>query len=144
MSLIGNLASNPDVAVLVTAVVGAIGKAIWNKGKKSKEDDLWETLLRIGKQAFPILLKDKRLYDDAHVRETISKTIWSGLTRLSIPKNEIVMRLVDEAVEHIVGELAEKVMDYHLGRLEKPLKDTLDIIKALPEDKPIDTAAAPA
>jgi hypothetical protein len=141
MTILNFIENNPD---LVTLLVGTIGGFIWKRGKNTKSNDLWETLLKLGRQAFPLLLKDKRLYDDAYVRETISKTIWAGLTRLKVPKTDATMALVDEVMEHIVGELAEKVMDYHLGRLEKPLKDTLDIIKALPEDKPIDTAAAPA
>ncbi len=137
MSLVTAALDNPDVAALITAGASYLGRILWKKGKKAQIDDLWETLLQVGRQAFPVLWKSARLYDDAYVRETISKTIWAGLTRLSIPKNETTMKLVDEAVEHVVGELAAMVMKYHLGQLEKPLKATLEDLKKLPGEVPI-------
>lgn len=138
MTIVDFITNNPD---LVTVVVGAVTGLIWKRGKGIKMDDLWETLLQVGRQAFPHLLRSAKLYDDAHVREVISKTIWAGLTRLGVPKNEAVMKLVDEAVEHVVGELAQKVLEYHFGQLKTvaipALEGALDKLKSAPQDAPI-------
>lgn len=137
MSLIGTIANNPDAAAIIGLAASALGKVLWNRGKKSKEEDLWETLLKVGKQCFPLLLRDKRLYDDDHVRTAIHDTITKALKRLSIPMTEVVLKLVDEATEHVKAELAEMVFKYHAGHLEKPLQSTLDAIKSLPQEVPI-------
>jgi hypothetical protein len=133
MSLINTIANNPDFAAVVTAGLGYVGRLLWKKGKDAQINDLWDTLLQLGRQAFPLLLRDKRLYDDAHVRETVSKAIWSGLTRLSVPKNATTMKLVDEAVEHVVGELAAKVVEYHFSRLVPKLEETAEALRTANE-----------
>ncbi len=143
MTITDFITNNPD---LVTLVVGTVTGIIWKKGKLNQTENLWETLLLVGRQAFTKLLQDKRLYDDAYVREVISKTIWAGLTRLNVPKNSSTMKLVDEAVEHVHGELAEMVMAYHLGQLERPLKaaaDKLDTFKPTPAIEPAADPATP-
>ncbi len=121
MTIFDFISKNPD---LVTLVVGTIGGLIWKRGKNVKADDLWDTLLQLGRQSFTRLLQDKRLYEDDYVREIITKTIWSGLTRLGVPKSEATLRLVGEAVEHVKGELAIAVMKHHFGRLTTSLEAT--------------------
>lgn len=137
MSLVGTITSNPDFAALVSAGVAYLGKQLWNRAKEKTEGDIWDTALKVAYQAFPRLLNDPKLYDDEHVREVITKTIWKGLERVGVPRNPTIEKLVAEVVEHAVGELATKVMDYHFGRLQKPLQGTLDALKKLPDDKPI-------
>ena len=140
MEIVNALLNHPDTVALI---LGTLGGLIWHRGKKSAADDLRDTLLKVGRQAFTKLLTDPRLYDDAYVREQISKAIWAGLTRMGVKKTPGVMKLVDEAVEVIHGELAEKVMDYHLSKLQKPLQGAADAISKLPEDKAIEPAAEP-
>jgi len=136
MTILNFIENNPD---LVTLIVGAITGLVYKRGKGVKLDDLWETLLQVGRQAFPVLMRDAKLYDDTHVREVITKTIWAGLTRLGVDKgNPTVSKLIDEAVEHIHGELAAMVLKYHLSQLEKPLQGAADALKKLPEDKAIE------
>ncbi len=121
----------------IIAVVTVIGGWAWKKAHGQKADDLWDTLLQLGRQALPGLLRDAKLYDDAHVRETISKTIWAGLTRLKVPKNTATLKMVDEAMEHIVGELAAKVMDHNLGEFIKVQGKTAETLKGLPQEVPV-------
>ncbi len=134
MNLLTFVQNNPD---LVTLVVGAVGGLIWKRGKDTKASDLWDTLMKLAYQSFPRLYNDKRLYDDVYVREQITKTIWSGLTRLGIPKNAAVSALVDEVVEHAHGELAEKVFAFHVGNLKAPLEGTAETLKTLPQEVPV-------
>lgn len=137
MSLIGTIASNPDYATAGVAIAGYLGRLLWKRAKALTESELWDTMLKVAHQAFPRLLNDSRLYDDAYVREVITKTIWAGLTRLSVPKNQAAMDLVADVVEHAVGELAMMVTQYHFGKLTAALGATAAEFKKLPEDKAI-------
>lgn len=113
MSLVNFITANPD---LVTLVVGTVVGLVWRKDKQTKQSDRWDLLLQLGRQLLPKLLADARLYDDAYVRSKLREYMVDGLTRLKVPMNPIISDLVDEAVEHIHGELAGLVMQHNLGR----------------------------
>lgn len=134
MNLLSFVKENPD---LVTLLVGSVVGVFWKKGKSVKAADMWELLLKLGYQEFPKLYKSARLYDDVYVREQITKAIWAGLNRLSMPKNAATMALVDEAVEHIHGELAQKLFDFHVGNLKTPLEETAKVLATIPQEVPI-------
>jgi hypothetical protein len=121
----------------ILAVGGLLG--LWKHGKTKAlgREDLWDTLLQLARQAFMQLLRDKRLYEDAYVRQVITKTIWSGLERLCVPKSNFVVKLVDEAVEHAVGELAAMVFRHNAGELVKATQGAADAFKGLPQEVPI-------
>jgi hypothetical protein len=101
---------NPDAAF---AIVTTIGAWLYHKARGQKADDLWDTAMKLGKQVLPKLMQDARLYDDAYVNAEIRKAIVAGLSRLKL---KLPDALIDEAVEHIHGELAEQVMAHNLGR----------------------------
>lgn len=127
MSLVNWITSNPDAAV---AIVGGVVTFIWNKARGKKTDDLWDTLLQLGRQAFPKLLRDAHLFDDAYVRARLNAAIWQGLERLKVKRSKLVEGLVDEVVEHLVGELASKVIDLGLSEYIKTSKETSGTIAA--------------
>jgi hypothetical protein len=132
MSLLGSLANNPDVAVLVSGLVGYLGKQLWNKAKEKTHGEIWDTALKVAYQAFPKLFSDPKLYDDDHVREVISRTIWKGLARIEIPKNATTEKLVAEVVEHAVGELALMLWKHNFGETQKRLEATVEKLDTLP------------
>lgn len=127
MSLVNWISSNPDAAL---AVVTTFGAWLYNKARGRKADDLWDTVLKLGKQVLPKLMQDAKLYDDAYVNEQIRKAILAGLARLKVPENKLTLALVDEAVEHIHGELAEMVMRYNLDRYIEVSSKTIAELKA--------------
>jgi hypothetical protein len=102
MSIVNWATENPKDALFV---VSAIAGWLYHKARGEKADDLWETALKLGKQVLPKLMQDARLYDDAYVNAQIRKTIVAGLARLNL---KLPDALIDEAVEHIHGELAEQ------------------------------------
>lgn len=141
MMLADWIASNPDAAA---AAIVTVGGFIYRKVTGKKTEDLKTTVMKIGRQVLPQLLQDAKLYDDAYVNERIRRTILAGLARLKVPESKFILALVDEAVEHIHGELAAQVVDYHLGKFIKVQSKTAEVLKTLPEDKPIDTTAPAA
>jgi hypothetical protein len=128
----------------ILAVGGLLG--LWKHGKTKAigREDLWDTLLQLGRQSFTALLHDKGLYNDAYVRDFIEKAIWKGLDRLKVPHSKLVETFVAEAVEHVKGELAAMVFKYHASQLAKPLQATADKLKGLPQEVPIDREPEPA
>lgn len=126
MSLLEFVSKNPD---LVTLVVTTVGGLIWHRGRSLKLSDLWDTLLKLGHQALPVLLSDPKLFDDEYVRSKISAAIWKGLERLKVPRNATTEKLVDEATEHIKGELAEQLWKLQMGKFVETSEQTLDILK---------------
>jgi hypothetical protein len=122
MSIVNWATENPKDALFV---VSAIAGWLYHKARGEKADDLWETALKLGKQVLPKLMQDARLYDDAYVNAQIRKTIVAGLARLNL---KLPDALIDEAVEHIHGELAEQVMAHNLGRyIEVSSKTVADL-----------------
>lgn len=110
MSIVNWATENPkDAVFVVSAIVGWL----YHKAKGDKTDSIKETAMKLGKQVLPRLMQDARLYDDAHVKSEIRKAIVAGLERLKLKLPDL---LIDEAVEHIHGELAEQVMAHNLGR----------------------------
>lgn len=130
MSVLNFIASNWDS---IAAVGGIVGGYIFHRGKKARETDRWDLIEKLAKQAFPRLLKDARLYDDAYVRRTIGGAIWAGLDRLGIKRSTALAKLVDEAVEYAIGELATALIDYQLGQFKRVQGETVDILKAATE-----------
>jgi hypothetical protein len=124
MNLLNFIVKNPD---LVSLVVGTAVALVWHKGKKQTESDRWDVLLQLGRQLLPKLLKDARLYDDAYVRSKLREYMVDGLTRLKVPMNPIISDLVDEAVEHVHGELAQMVMKYNLDQYIKVSEKTVEL-----------------
>jgi hypothetical protein len=124
MSIVNWATENPKDALFV---VSAIAGWVYHKARGEKADDLWETALKLGKQVLPKLMQDARLYDDAYVNAQIRKTIVAGLARLSL---KLPDALIDEAVEHIHGELAEKLTAYHLDEFIKVQKQTGELLEA--------------
>src|SRR5689334_21533865 len=94
---------------------GLVGRLVWHRGKQTKLSDLWDTLLKLGHQALPALLSDPRLFDDPYVRERIKDAKWRGLELLGAKKTPTITKLVDEAAEHIKGELAEHLWKMQMG-----------------------------
>lgn len=127
MTLLNWISSNPDAAIGIVTTVLAYA---WNKARGKKTDDLWDTLLKLGQQVIPKLLADSRIYNDAWVNGEIKKAIVAGLGRLKVPLNSATEPLVDEAVEHIHGELAAKLTEYNLGKFIKVQEKTVDELKA--------------
>jgi hypothetical protein len=122
MTLMNWINENPSTAFAVAS--GLVGW-LYHKARGQKADDLWETALKLGKQVLPKLMQDAKLYDDAYVRAEIRKAILAGLARLKLPENKLTLALVDEAVEHVHGELAEQVMKYHLDQYIKVSEKTV-------------------
>lgn len=106
MSVLNFIGNNLDAIALGA---GLVGGWLGITKKKTIEEDRWELVAKLAKQALPRLLKDPRLNDDAHVRRVIAGAIWAGLDRLRIKRTTALAKLVDEAVEHAVGELAEEI-----------------------------------
>jgi hypothetical protein len=113
MSLIDFASNHYDDLI---AAGGLIVGLIWHRGKQVKLSDLWDTMLKIGAQLLPRLLADPNLHDDAYVRAKINGFIWAGLERLGQKHSPALDKLVDEAVEHIHGDLAAKLTDELLSR----------------------------
>jgi hypothetical protein len=114
----------------ITAAGALITGLLWHRGKKLRLDDLWDTLMQLGRQVLPKLLNDPHLYDDAYVRAKLNTAIWAGLERLKVPHSQTVEKLVDEVVEHLHGELAEKLWNANLGAAVDKLQKTSDGLKA--------------
>lgn len=127
MNALNFIKDNPD---LVTLVIGTVVGLVWRKDKKAKESDRWDLLLQLGRQLLPKLLADVRLYDDAYVRAKLREYMVNGLTRLKVPMNPIISDLVDEAVEYVHGELAEKLISSGLDQFIKVQSKTADILEA--------------
>jgi hypothetical protein len=125
MSLVNFITANPD---LVGLIVTTIGGLLWHRGQKTKENDYWETFMKIGRQILPRLLQDKRIYNDAWVREELTSAIFAGLARLKIPRNTLTESLVAEAVEHLHGELAELLTTHHLDEFIKVQGKTAEVL----------------
>jgi hypothetical protein len=124
MSIVNWASENPkDALFIVSAVVGWL----YHKARGQKSDDLWDTAMKLGKQVLPKLMQDARLYDDAYVNAEIRKAIVAGLSRLKL---KLPDSLIDEAVEHIHGELAEQVMAHNLGKYIEVSSKTVADIKA--------------
>lgn len=126
MMLADWIASNPDAAAAALVTVGGF---IYRKITGKKTEDLKTTVMKIGRQVLPKLLQDAQLYDDAYVNERIRRTILAGLARLKVPESKLILALVDEAVEHLHGELAELLMNHNLGEFIKVQSRTADILK---------------
>jgi hypothetical protein len=126
MSIVNWATENPKDAIMI---VGAVVGYLWNKAHGRKTDDIWDTALKLGKQVLPQLLKDARIYDDAYVNGEIRKYIVAGLARVKLTMPE---KLIDEAVEHIHGELAEQLMKHNLDEFIKVQSKTAEVLKAAP------------
>jgi hypothetical protein len=113
----------------IAAVTTLVGGWLWNKAHHRKTESLKDMLLSLGRQVVPKLLADARLYDDAWVRSRLRDYMVDGLTRLKVPMTPTVSGLVDEAVEHIHGELAEKLTAYHLDEFIKVQGKTAELLK---------------
>lgn len=118
MNLVNFVISNWDTIAAGASVVGGY---IWHRGKKTQEEDRWELVEKLAKQALPKLLKDSRITDDVYVRRVIGGAIWAGLDRLGIKKSTALVKLVNEAVEHAVGELAEAIWKRGFHSIESSL-----------------------
>lgn len=128
MNLLNLIANNWDSIAAAGTVIGGL---LWNRGKKLKEADLWDSLLKFGRQAFTRLMHDARLYDDAHVRKVITEALWDGLERIGVKKTPALEKIVIEAAEYVKGELAELVLKHHFGQLVKPLERTAEKLGSL-------------
>lgn len=127
MNVVNFITGNWDA---IATVGGLVGGLIWHRGKKATEADRWELVEKLAKQALPRLLKDPRINDDAHVRRVIAMAIWAGLERLGIKKTSALSKLVDEAVEHAVGELAEQIWKRGFSAIEHTLEATHSTLTA--------------
>jgi hypothetical protein len=126
MSVISFIGNNWDSIITVGGLVGGY---LGLKKKKATEVDRWELISKLAKQALPKLLKDSRVTDDAHVRRVIAGAIWSGLDRLGIKRSTALAKLVDEAVEHAIGELAEEIWRRGFSMIETTLEATNSTLK---------------
>lgn len=124
---------------LVTLIITTIGTLIWHHGRKTSLNDIWDTMLQLGRQALPDLLRDARLYDDAYVLDKIQKAIRAGLGRLGVKRTPIIEQYVTEVAEHVKAELAQRLFNAHITDFVKVQTTTGDLLKAAPPDKPIDT-----
>lgn len=116
MNAINFVVSNWDS---ILGLLGVLGIYKHQQGKKQGLDDLWDTLLQFGRQAFIRLLEHPKLTDDGFVRAYIERTIWMGLERLQVKRTKTVEDYVKDAVEHIHGELAQRVWDLQMSRLKR-------------------------
>jgi hypothetical protein len=121
-------AENWDALLLIG---GTVAGWLGFKRHQTKEDDRWELMLSLGRQALSKLLTDSRLYDDAYVRQQIATAIWAGLARLGLKKTKASEKLVAEVVEILHGELAERMWEHHFGKLASKLEETSDTLKKL-------------
>lgn len=120
--------SNP---ALVVGLFTTIGGWIWHR--KVTANDLWDTLMQMGRQVFPEIVKDARLYDDAYVLARIEGAIWAGLSRLGVKRSSGLESLVHEAAEHVKAELAAKLTEYHLDKTINVLQQTSLELKKVPD-----------
>jgi len=116
MNAIAFVVSNWDS---ILGLLGLLGIYKHGQNKKTELDDLWDTLLAFGRQAFVRLLEHPKLTDDEFVRQYIARTIWMGLERLKVKRTKTVEGYVQDAVEHIHGELAQRVWDLQMSRLKR-------------------------
>jgi hypothetical protein len=140
MSVLDFIGQHPD---LVGVVITTIGGLILHRNHAIKADDLWDTMMQLGRQVFPVLIRDARIYDDAYVLGKIQDYIWAGLSRLGIKKTPTLEKLVTEVAEHVKAELAQKLFDAHIGDFITTQQKTADVIKAMPPE-PKATPEAPA
>lgn len=137
MSLGSWISNNPDAVAVIVATVGGY---LWKKAHGQKTEDIWETLQDLALHELPRLLNDPHVTDIARVQ--IRAAILSGLSRLNIKRSKTVDKLVDEAVEWGCARLAEKLMEKSLNGYIKTSEQTVNIIKTLPQEVPIDTTQA--
>jgi hypothetical protein len=128
MSLISWISSNPDA---VATVVGGAALWIYNKARGKKSDDLWDRLLAVARQQFPKLLADPKAHENAH--KVVEDALWAKIERLGIKKTPVLDKLVDEIVDHALGELAGKLMDRDLSKYIETSKRTVEILKTAAE-----------
>jgi hypothetical protein len=129
MPLLNWIASNPDTAATIAMTVGLW---LWNKARGKKQDDIWDTIMQLGRHALPDLLKSARLYDDAYVLDQIQKAIWAGLGRLGVKRTPIIDKFVSEAAEHVKAELAQRLFDAHITDFVKVQTTTKEILESAP------------
>lgn len=125
------------IGLIITTLVGLV----WHRGKKLSLDDIWDTMEQLGRQALPALAKEGKLYDDAYVSEMFESRIWAGLNKLGVKRSPVIEKMVHEVVIKLHDELAQKLFDSHIGDFIKKQSGTADIMKTLPEPKPVDTTA---
>jgi hypothetical protein len=125
MNALNFVVNNWDAVALIA---GTLYGLVHHTNKKQTASDRWDVLLALGRQLVPKLLADARLYDDQYVRSKLRQYMIDGLTRLKVPMTPKISDLVDEAVEHIHGELAEKLTEYHLGEFIKVQGKTAEIL----------------
>jgi hypothetical protein len=128
MSLLSWITSNPDAAV---ALVGGTAMWVYNKARGRKTDDLWDRLIAVARQQFPKLLADPKAHENAH--KVVEDALWSKIERLGIKKTPVLDKLVDEIVDHALGELAGKLMDRDLSKYIETSKRTVEILKTAAE-----------
>jgi hypothetical protein len=128
MTLLNWIASNPDT---VATVVGGAARWVYNKARGRKSDDLWDRLIAVARQQFPKLLADPNAHANAH--KVVEDALWSKIERLGIKKTAVLDKLVDEIVDHALGELAGKLMERDLGKYISTSKATVEILKTATE-----------
>lgn len=133
MKVIEFITNNWDALALL--LTGLFGVSL-HRGKKSTLSDVWETLLKVGWQVVPSLLADTRITDDAWVRSQINEALWAGLERLKVKRTPEIEEYVDEAVEHVHGELARRLTDLGLDRFINVQSKTLDMLKTANASSP--------
>lgn len=114
----------------ISTVGVLLGGWLWHKARHEKTESLQEMLLKLGRQALPVLVKDARLYDDAYVNGQIRKAIVAGLGRINVKITPATSALVDLAVEHVHDELASQLTEAHLGEFVKVQSKTLAELQA--------------
>ena len=111
---------------LIATIITSLAGLIWKRNQTL--NDTWETLLQLGRQVFPEVLKDSRLYDDTYILVKISDSMWKGLNRLGVKRSPVLEKLVNEAAEHVKAELAAKLTDYHLDAFINAQQKTDEIL----------------
>jgi hypothetical protein len=128
MNLLDLAIKNPDAVILIA---GALGGLIWKRGKNVAVNDLFDRLVAIARQQFPELLADPDAHTKAH--GVIERAIWRKLEKLGVKKTTQLDELVDEVIDHALGELAGKLMERDLRRVTASLKRTDAILKTATE-----------
>ena len=118
---------------LIVTIITSLAGLFWKRNQSL--NDTWETILQLGRQVLPEVLKDPRLYNDEYVLSKITESIWRGLGRLGIKRSPKLEGLVNEAAEHVKAELAAKLTEYHLDSFIKTQKETLEIMAKTEEKK---------
>ena len=113
----------------IVAVGGLVAGVLWHRGKGAKLDDLWDRLLAVARQKFPALLADPNAH--AHAHGVLEDALWSKIEKLGIKKNAALDKLVDELIDHALGELAVKLTDRDLARINRSLTQTVDVLKTV-------------